>query len=73
MANISIFIILNDFYLSSAYFCYLMLCYVIANVRNLESYIHIALENCQWSGEPYSAGAAISIDGFLPQIPFAGA
>jgi hypothetical protein len=25
--------------------------------------------NCHWCGEPYFAGAAISIDRFLPQIP----
>jgi hypothetical protein len=28
-----------------------------------------ASENCQWRGEPYFAGAAISISGILPQIP----
>jgi hypothetical protein len=28
-----------------------------------------ALENCQWCEEPYFAGAAISVEGFLPQIP----
>jgi hypothetical protein len=28
-----------------------------------------ALGNCQWYKEPYFAGTAISIDGFLPQIP----
>jgi hypothetical protein len=28
-----------------------------------------ALENCQWCEEPCFAGAAISKDGFLPQIP----
>jgi hypothetical protein len=28
-----------------------------------------ALENSQWFEETYFAGAAISIDGFLPQIP----
>jgi hypothetical protein len=26
-------------------------------------------QDCQWCGEPYFAGAAISIDGFLQQIP----
>jgi hypothetical protein len=28
-----------------------------------------ALENCQWYKEPNFAADAISIDGFLPQIP----
>jgi hypothetical protein len=28
-----------------------------------------ALENCQWCGEPCFAGAAISLDGYLPQNP----
>jgi hypothetical protein len=28
-----------------------------------------ALENCQWCGEPCSAGAAISLDMYLPQNP----
>jgi hypothetical protein len=27
------------------------------------------LENYQWCGEPCFAGAAISIDGYLPQNP----
>jgi hypothetical protein len=28
-----------------------------------------ALENCQWCGEPCFTGAAISLDGYLPQNP----
>jgi hypothetical protein len=28
-----------------------------------------ASENCRWCGEPYFAGAAMSISGILPQIP----
>jgi hypothetical protein len=31
-----------------------------------------ASENCQWCGEPYFAGAAISIGEILPQIPRRG-
>jgi hypothetical protein len=31
-----------------------------------------ASENCQWSGEPYFAGTAISIGGILQQIPRQG-
>jgi hypothetical protein len=30
------------------------------------------LENCQWCGEPRFAGAAISVDGYLPQTPRLG-
>jgi hypothetical protein len=28
-----------------------------------------ASENCRWCGEPYFAGAAISVSEILPQIP----
>jgi hypothetical protein len=31
-----------------------------------------ALEICQWCGEPCFAGAAISLDGYLPQNPRLG-
>jgi hypothetical protein len=70
--NIFIFMILDDFCLFA---CMILLC----NHRRTEfGKPHAcrgpvcASEKSQWCGEPYFAGAAISISGILPQIPKRG-
>jgi hypothetical protein len=64
IANIFIFMILYDFCLLPTWFCY-----VIVNVRNLESHMHIAdqfptRETANGAENLIYAVAAISIDGF---------
>jgi hypothetical protein len=65
IANICIFIILYDFA------CCLHNCVMRTEVwksrANREPVC--VLENCQWCGEPCFAGAAISLDDYLLQIP----
>jgi hypothetical protein len=49
-------------------------CYVIVNVQNLKSHMHMAdwcvsREIANGTTEPYFAGVTILIDGFLQPIP----
>jgi hypothetical protein len=69
IANIFIFMIMNYF---CFFFCIILLCnHKRTEFGKLHAYCEqmCALENCQWCGEPCFALAAISTDGFLPQIP----
>jgi hypothetical protein len=62
-----VFMILNDFCLLPAKFCY-----VIVKVRNLVGQMHIAnrcVSGYSWCADTYLADTPIPIDGFLRQIP----
>jgi hypothetical protein len=68
-ANIFIIMILYDF-------CFLSALFVLCNrirtgfgKQNANRESVCASDNCQWCVVPSSAGAAISLDGYLPQIP----
>jgi hypothetical protein len=62
VANISIFMVLDDFCLLPALFCY-----VIVNVLNLESHMHIGDRCMSWE---ITDGAENHILQVLPQVPW---
>jgi hypothetical protein len=70
VANIFIFMILDDFVA-----CMILLCNHKRTVYE-KPYTYLepmcASENCQWCGEPYFAVFAISIGDILPQSPRKG-
>jgi hypothetical protein len=59
------------FWMISACFIMLLCTRKRREFANLQAYCELmcALESCQWCREPCFAGAAISTDRFLPQIP----